>query len=354
MMTAMATQAKRLTDMVIDEVSFVDRAANQHSTVAFAKNDGANLEDEMPVLDDTVELYDVDGDEVDPGLLEHGDVVYAADGTELVYVDGDEDDIDALLDDGDEVEKAGFKAAAQSFKQGRGFGWNKDYNAIKPTKGGVAAATGASNPGAALAGHRFESGMVRGGAHVARNKKKYAAGAGALTAAGAGGAAYGLSKSLGEQVLEELSKAASTDEREAIIAKAMNEVEIAKADAAAAWEAVEAERDARLEMEFIGKAEDYNLPIAPGDFGPILKRLVERMEPNDIEVLDQIFKAAGDMLYEEVGYVGGGDNASVLDTVNAAAQELVGKSDLTSAEAQVALLEQNPELYDAFLAEQIR
>ena len=349
----MAT-AKRLTDMVIDEVSFVDRAANQHSTVAFAKNDAGVLEEEMPVLEDTVELYDVDGDAVDPSLLEHGDVVYASDGTELVYVvDGEEvASPDGFNEYGDF--EGDYEAEAEA--EDTGFDESEDVGKstlgvfARGVRGGVG---GAKSPLSETLNPASQKGF-KVGQHALKHKKKYAIGAGTAGAAGVGGAAYGMSKSLGEQVLEELSKAASNDEREAIIAKAMDEVEIAKAAAAEAWEQVEAERDARLTMEFISKAEDYNLPIAPTDFGPILKRLVERMEPEDIEVLDQIFKAAGDMLYDEVGFVGGGDNASVLDMVNAAADEMVGKADVTNAEAFTAMLDANPDLYDAYLAEQGR
>ena len=34
-------------------------------------------------------IYDVEGDEVDPGLLEHGDVVYDESGNEYVFVEED-------------------------------------------------------------------------------------------------------------------------------------------------------------------------------------------------------------------------------------------------------------------------
>jgi hypothetical protein len=71
-----------------------------------------------------------------------------------------------------------------------------------------------------------------------------------------------------------------------------------------------------------------------------------------LDVLDQLFEAVGDTLYDEVGYVGDTSNYSVLDQVNAYAGELVGKADMTSAEAVVKAFEDNPAAYEAYLAEQ--
>lgn len=263
-------------------------------------------------------LLDEDGDEVDVSLLEHGDVVWTEDGEELVYVE----------EGADEGELAEVGKAALNYG-----------GALKSLPGDIAS-------------------------HVGRNKGKYATGAGVGTGIGATGYALGRKKGkekgleaagVGKaEYYDAISKAVTEEERLEIVAKALDEVDIAKAAAAQAWHAVEEERDARLEMEFISKADEYNLPIDAEVFGPILKRMVEALPAEDLEVLDAIFKSVGDALYDEIGYVGGGDNVSVLDTVNAYADDLVAKNDgyLHPSLAMTALLEANPDVYDAYISEQ--
>ena len=68
-------------------------------------------------------------------------------------------------------------------------------------------------------------------------------------------------------------------------------------------------------------------------------------------MLDGIFNAVGDALYNEIGYVGESSNSSVLDQVNAMAAEFVGKADTTHAQALTAMFEQNPAAYDAYISE---
>lgn len=68
----MTRQANWLSDIEIDEISLVDRPANQHAKVALAKR--ATEEDNVP------EYYDEKGEVVDIDELEVGSVVYDADG----------------------------------------------------------------------------------------------------------------------------------------------------------------------------------------------------------------------------------------------------------------------------------
>ena len=66
-------------DLDIDEVSLVDRGANQHSLVAFSKSldEASTMEDSMSV---DVAVYSETGEEVDVDTLEHGDTVFDAEG----------------------------------------------------------------------------------------------------------------------------------------------------------------------------------------------------------------------------------------------------------------------------------
>lgn len=312
------SRVRKLTDIEIDEVSVVDRPANQHGLIAFSKSvhgDGFdNEEGTMPPDADVI--YDVEGDEVDPGLLEHGDVVYDESGNEYVFVEEESEEVGKANPFG--ALKAGFKAGARG----------------SATQGAIA------NSG---------NKALQTGAHLGRNRWKYAGGAGGAAALGGGG--YALSKSAGDTVLEALSKAVTDDDRDAIIAKAMDDVEIYKAMAEENAEALAYEQDIRLTEAYISKASEYNLPVSPAVFGPILKSIAESLSDEQLDVLDAIFEAIGDALYEEVGYVGDTDNGSVVDMVDAYADELVGKSDMSHAEAAVAMYSAHPEAYEAYLAE---
>jgi len=328
---------KRLFDIEIDEVSVVDRPANQHGLIAFAKNDSFDeLETGVPE-----ELFDETGEEIPVEVLEHGDIVFDAEGNEFVYVEDDEDD-------DDDVEKAMASGIKESFKLGQKFG-----------NVGMKAPGTAKNLGNMADRTAFQTGngITRGQKWAKKNPLK-AAGIGTAGAIGVGGTGYALSKaemsdhmSLGDSVLEELSKAVTERDREYIIAKAMDEVEIAKAQAAEAFEYAAALEDARVEEAFISKAAEYNLPVAPEVFGPILKSIAEALTEDELELLDELFSAIGDSLYDEIGYVGESSNTSVLDTVNGLASEFVGKSDVSYEQAVSAMFEANPSAYDAYLTE---
>ena len=63
---------RNLTDMEIDEISTVDKAANQYSRFVIAKR--APEEEEMP------KLYNQEGQPLDEDQLEFGDIVYDDEG----------------------------------------------------------------------------------------------------------------------------------------------------------------------------------------------------------------------------------------------------------------------------------
>lgn len=83
-----------LTDMEIDEISTVDKAANQHSRFVIAKR--APEEEEMP------QLYNQEGQPLNEQDLEFGDIVYDDQGQAYEYV---EDTGDAPEDKAEEKDK---------------------------------------------------------------------------------------------------------------------------------------------------------------------------------------------------------------------------------------------------------
>lgn len=69
----MTRKVREIQDLVIDEISLVDKGANQHATVTIAKSADGDKESYM-------DIYDEQGNPLDPDALEIGDVVYDAAG----------------------------------------------------------------------------------------------------------------------------------------------------------------------------------------------------------------------------------------------------------------------------------
>jgi hypothetical protein len=386
--TVMSRPVKKLFDLEIDEVSVVDRAANQHSLIAIAKSLGGaqTLEDPMTVgqveVVDELELFDAAGNPVEE--LAHGTYYYDAEGREFFYdaqADLEEDDEDGEdLDEGDDADEAdeaedgeedfgkaaipasawGIPGAALQGKKGA----SMLKGPMRLPKEGLSVqregfrdlfAPRTVTPGKKAKGWRGKHGYYKNN-QVTRRADWRNIGIGATGVAAAGAAGYGasqMSKSLSESVLERLSKAVSEKDREEVVVGLAQELEVYKAATEELVVDLEAERDARIEEVFISKAAEYNLPIDPQTLGGLMFRIAkgEAATVEDMELLDELFSAVGDALYDEVGYLGESSNNSVIDVVDAYADELVGKSGLTREQAFTAMLENNPAAYDAYINE---
>jgi len=160
-------------------------------------------------------------------------------------------------------------------------------------------------------------------------------------------------KSFADDIREELSKALTDIDRDDVIAKYVGEISKAEARAYEAESIAKAERTLRLEREYISKAAEYNVPIAPEDLGPVLMRMAETMSYDDCAVIHKALTSAGEILWEEVGYQGLSDNSDVFSQVDALAGDFVSKSESgVSKHAAVAdLFASNPRAYDEYLAE---
>jgi len=257
-----------LTDMEIDEISTVDKTANQLSRFVIAKR--APEEEDMP------QLYNQEGQPLDENALEFGDIVFDDQGQAYEYVEEGEDETEHE-DQGELVEtgKSAFFQAPQN------------------------------------------------------------------------------SGSFSTQVMEELSKAFSDGDRDAIIAKALGRVEELEKSQAQAAEIAKSERDLRLTREYVSKAAEYNLPVSPQELGPVLYRMAETMSYDDCSVIAKCLETAGEILFEEVGYQGGGDNADVYSQVEAHAHDTFGKAeDFNEVQAINKVFDMNPDAYDEYLAAQ--
>lgn len=261
---------KSLTNMEIDEISLVDRGANQHSTVTIAKR--APEEDHMP------KLYLEDGSLLTDDNAEEGLTVKDEEGNEYV-----------LEAEAEEVEEN--KELAEVGKSAF----------FKPTE------------------------------EVAKSGKSFS-----------------------EEVMESISKAFDDDERDKIIAKALDELaEENKRNA----EIAKSERDLRLTREYISKADEYGVPGIPSEeLGPVLYRMAETMSYDDCAVIAKALEVAGaaaEALYDEIGSQGGGANSDVMDMVNGYAEEQISKAEgVSKADTVVGVFDQSPEAYEQYLSDQ--
>jgi hypothetical protein len=82
----MPRPVKRLSNMEIDEISLVDKGANQHAMITIAKR--APEEEDMP------ELYNEDGELLDQNALNFGDIVFDAEGNAFELVEEEEDEVE--------------------------------------------------------------------------------------------------------------------------------------------------------------------------------------------------------------------------------------------------------------------
>jgi len=260
---------KNLTDMEIDEISLVDKGANQHAMISIAKR--APEEDEMPEFD----IYNENGELLNEDALSDGDIVFDGEGNAYEFSLDEEEDRQP-----ETVGKSAF----------------------------------------------FENHQPTG--------------------------------SFAQSVMEELSKAFSDSDRDQVIAKALGRVEELERQQAQFQEVAKAERDLRLTREYISKAADYNVPVDPQELGPVLYRMAETMSYDDCAVIAKCLETAGEMLFQEAGFQGGGDNADIMSQVEGYAMQEIGKSaeggyqGAPTAEAITKVFDQSPQAYDEYLSAQ--
>lgn len=253
----MARRGAKVVDMEIDEISLVDVPAAPGARVAIAKR--APEEDNVP------EIYDEQGNPVDPETLELGMTVYDAQGEAFEVVADDE---------AEEVEEREPELIGKSF----------DLDAFR----------------------------------------------------------------------SELSKSITDIERDEVISKAFGRVAELEEQLAAATEIAKAEQNIRLTREYVEVAKGYNIPTDPNTLGPVLMRMAETMSDADCAVIHKALSGAGNALFQEVGFIGGGDNVDVMSQVDAAIDAAISKSgkSVDRSMAVAEFFEQNPDAYDEYLAAQ--
>ena len=260
----MPEQANWLSDIEIDEVSLVDRPANQHASVVLAKR----------APEETgVDYFNENGEAVDIDALEAGEIVYDAEGHgfEITDEDGDE------LVDERELELAG-----------------------------------------------------------------------------------AVGKSWADAVREDLAKALGDADRDEVVSKALGRVEELSKALEQTQLVAKAERDLRLEREYIAKAETYGLPgVTPAELGRVMKNAAELLPEADCQVLAKAFTAAGSA-FVELGTTGAAENArdpfGVIEELitpepDSALSKALTERSVDAHELIEKAFDLNPEAYDRYLAD---
>lgn len=257
---------RNLKNMEIDEISLVDKGANQHAMITIAKR--APEEEVMPEF----EIYNEDGEVLNEADLNVGDIVYNEDGAAF----------EVTAEEAEEEEREPEPVGKSAFFEKK---------AEEPS-------------------------------------------------------------SFSKEIMEELSKAFSDEDRDQVIAKALGRVQELENAHQEYAEIAKAERDLRLTREYISKAQDYNLPVDPEELGPVLYRMAETMSYDDCAVIAKCLETAGTILFEEVGYQGSGENADPMAVVEAWANENIQKSEGVSRETMISkVFDENPAAYDEYLSE---
>jgi hypothetical protein len=315
---------KKLSGLEIDEVSLVDRPANQHGLVVFTKR----AEDDMT-------YFDAEGNPVAEDDLNPGDVVYTsndADAQELVMLS---EEMAAQLErEGLDPEELTVDDILSIFQTDEAA--SQDRETEREPERELASVGKSAGPFSTRRQSRGRKGAaVTGGTSL-------------VTHVGRRG---GASKSLGAEVLEELSKALTDSDRDKVIAKAADRISKAERDAQRAISKAQA-LEAQAELnEFTEIAKSYELPVDPTELGEILQAVSKVLDPDQLDLLDRVLTTAGAAVNTDELGVAGYAPSYAMDEVSARAQELVGKNDLTPEQATVALFESNPEAYDQYLYE---
>lgn len=154
-----------------------------------------------------------------------------------------------------------------------------------------------------------------------------------------------------EDTLTKLLSKAADDETRALIEKAISDVEVSKAAAEEAQNIAKAERDKRLDREFIAKAAEFeSLPgVAPAEFGPILKSASESLSKEHYEKLTEVLTAANEVatqgsLFKEMGQTG----AELTDDsdLSKAAAKIMTEEGVDKFTAIAKAVEADPSLYE--------
>jgi hypothetical protein len=276
----MTRKVREIQDLVIDEISLVDKGANQHATVTIAKSADGEKENYM-------DIYDEQGNPLDPDALQIGDVVYDAAG-DAYEIHAEDDETETEMVEERELESVG-KSLTSPFAK----------RAPKP-----------------------KTAVSKGFSENLREE---------------------LSKALTDRDRDDVIAKAFTQieqlSQAAEVAKAAAQQERDIRLSAEYYEIAKSYEIPNVETSELGEALKHMAEnLTYEDCETIGKAL-------------QFAAEAQDALFQEVGSIGGGDNSDVLDMVNAHVDGYVSKSGESREALTTEVFAANPDAYDQYLAE---
>jgi len=301
---AMATNGNRLTDMEFDEISLVTRPANQLSKVVLFKSDTPEQEHMTSENEQQNEVEKAKGDKMPEELKRR----FGID-------DESEDD-----EDEDEMKKAKMPPAMDD-EEDEEDDMDKMYGSKKMKKDDVI-----DLPSEV---YEYIEALEAANSEMSDQLEKFAA---------------------------EESEAVDTDILKSADPQIVAIVKAAEDRAAAAEKIAKAERDFRLEREFIGKAAELSaLPAEAEAFGKVLKSVAEAVDEATFDTLMTVLTAANEgistgNLFAELGKASAFDNDGPTGEINKAAARLIEANPNLSHEQAVAkAVDANPSLYNEYL-----
>lgn len=301
---AMATNGNRLTDMEFDEISLVTRPANQLSKVVLFKSDTPEQEHMTSENEQQDEVEKAKGDKMPEELKRR----FGID-------DESEDD-----EDEDEMKKAKMPPAMDD-EEDEEDDMDKMYGSKKMKKDDVI-----DLPSEV---YEYIEALEAANSEMSDQLEKFAA---------------------------EESEPVDTDILKSADPQIVAIVKAAEDRAAAAEKIAKAERDFRLEREFIGKAAELSaLPAEAEAFGKVLKSVAEAVDEATFDTLMTVLTAANEgistgNLFAELGKASAFDNDGPTGEINKAAARLIEANPGLSHEQAVAkAVDANPSLYNEYL-----
>lgn len=165
---------------------------------------------------------------------------------------------------------------------------------------------------------------------------------------------YGKSADYGEMISKAYQEAVSDEQKANLFAAVAKSAEIAKAESRAAADSISKMHEQAYVEQCISKADEYGFAGPRTEqFGVAIAKMMQVLDQDEIQLMDDIFKAFSELIDEVAIGSEAGSESDVLDVVSGAADEIVKSANggLTNEQAMAAAFEENPELYSLYLAE---
>lgn len=108
------------------------------------------------------------------------------------------------------------------------------------------------------------------------------------------------------------------------------------------------EREERRTREFVAKAAEFkNLSIKADQFGPIMKKMADKLDEGEFAEVSRLLKSADDSLgviFKEIGSGMVEDETNVYSKIEKAAQQIAKRDSITKEQAWVKALDEHPDL----------